>query len=335
MNSRKIRTLIPVAVLLVAGIAYAVHLGIGNLSAIGWSDVAVICPVGALGTMLATKTAVPHAIVSLVLAIVGIAIVGRAFCAWVCPVPVVSKVRGLFAKREHAKDGGAPAGEGDEAVVSAAVGVEPVAAAASDAAATPAAPAPLSERERSLLSRACGKNAGCGAPSPTRHFVLGGALLSTAVFGFPVFCLICPVGLTFAGVFVLISLFAHGDVTWSVLAIPAVLLVEVVFFRKWCSHVCPIGSFMSLVSRLNRTFRPEIDHAKCLVDSRGVECGRCAAACEVGIDPRDPLNGAPLHECTKCRACVEACPVGAVSMPLVARVQANAAAVRKNEAGGD
>ena len=36
----------------------------------------------------------------------------------------------------------------------------------------------------------------------SRHYVLGGALLSTAVFGFPVFCLVCPIGLTFATVLV-------------------------------------------------------------------------------------------------------------------------------------
>ena len=29
----------------------------------------------------------------------------------------------------------------------------------------------------------------------SRHAVLGGAVLTTAVFGFPVFCLVCPVGL--------------------------------------------------------------------------------------------------------------------------------------------
>ena len=117
----------------------------------------------------------------------------------------------------------------------------------------------------------------------------------------------------------LIALFGQGDVTWSVVAIPVVLAVEVVFFRKWCSHICPISSLMSLVGRLNRTFRPHVDHSKCLVDVKGAECGRCAEACELGIDPRDPNGGVGFHECTKCRACVEACPAGAMSLPLLAR----------------
>lgn len=60
--------------------------------------------------------------------------------------------------------------------------------------------------------------AACPEPCPrqaqrafdSRHAVLGGALLTTAVFGFPVFCLVCPVGLTFAAVALLVSLFGCG-----------------------------------------------------------------------------------------------------------------------------
>ena len=55
-----------------------------------------------------------------------------------------------------------------------------------------------------------------------RHFVLGGALLSTFIFGFPVFCLVCPIGLTFATILLLVNLFAQGDVTWSLIVVPAI-----------------------------------------------------------------------------------------------------------------
>lgn len=295
---KKLRTILPVAFLLVAGMAYAAHLGLGNLSAIGWQDIAVLCPLGALGTMIASKTLVPHAVVSLAIAFVGIVLLGRAFCAWVCPVPLMGKLRGLFSKRDKARASNAELrGEDDGQGI-----------------------APLTEDELEALSHACHKDSPCkNRPSSSRHFVLGGALLSTAIFGFPVFCLICPIGLAFAEVFVLVSLFGQGDVTWSVLAIPAVLAIEVVFFRKWCSHVCPISSLMSLVGRLNRTLRPRVDHEKCLVDKKGVKCGRCAEACDLGIDPRHPEQGAQMHECTKCGACVDACPAGALKMPFIAR----------------
>ena len=42
----------------------------------------------------------------------------------------------------------------------------------------------------------------------SRSGVLAGALASAAIFGFPVFCQICPVGLTFATVLLIMSLFA-------------------------------------------------------------------------------------------------------------------------------
>ena len=303
MNRKKLRVVIPVLVVAVAGIAYAMHVGLGNLSAIGWGDIALLCPVGALGTMIASKTVVPHALVSLLLAIVGVVLVGRAFCAWVCPIPVLGKLRGMLSKRQGA---GAKGDEPAEAIEDGGV-------------------APLTKSELRALSSACGKGAVCGgAPAPTRHFVLGGALLSAAIFGFPVFCLICPIGLTFAGIFVLISLFGMGDVTWSVVFIPALLVAEVVFFRKWCSHVCPVASLMSLVGRLNRTWRPRVDHEKCLADAQGAACGRCAAVCEVGIDPHNPTLGVGMNECTKCGACVDACPASAVSMPFLPKAGTHA-----------
>lgn len=294
MKTNKLRIVIPLLILGIAGVGFVAHTGVGTLSAIGWGDISLLCPLGALTTMLASKTVIPRAVFSLVLAVAAIVVLGRAFCAWVCPVPVWSKLRTLFKRQPSADEQGAPE-------VAAKVD------------------APLSAKEAKLLKTACGGSchAAADAPSNSRHLVLGGTLLSAAIFGFPVFCLICPIGLSFALVFVLIMLFGQGDVTWSVIAIPVILLLEVVFFRKWCSHICPLSALMSLVGKLNRTFRPSIDDAKCLETSRGAECGRCAQVCEVGIDPRHPELGTSWEECTKCRACVEACPAQAISMPLL------------------
>ena len=292
MKLKTLRIIVPLAVLALAGIGYVLHVGLGDLSAIGWGSISVLCPLGALGTMLASKTVVPHAVISLVIALVAIVLLGRAFCGWVCPVPVVSKLREAFSRPDSAKKraevtGGAAKG----------------------------ASAELTEKEKALLKGAC-KHHACGAegaPSNSRNLVLGSALLSAAIFGFPVFCLICPIGLTFALVFVLIALFGSGDVTWSVVVIPALLLVEVVFFRKWCSHLCPLSALMSLVGKLNRTFRPQVDADRC-VEAGGHACGRCAQVCEVGIDPRHPELGTSWSECTRCGACIEGCPGGAIKL---------------------
>lgn len=301
MRTNKLRIIIPLAVLAVAGIAFAAHFEVGTLSAIGWEDIAVLCPIGALSTMLASKTIVPRALISLAVALVGIVLLGRAFCGWICPVPVWGKVKHLFAKKRSLN-------ERNEELVEARAEVladrkQPV----------------LTDEELKIL-REARTNVACESePSNARHLVLGGSLLSAAIFGFPVFCLICPVGLSFAGVFTLIVLFGEGDVSWSVVAIPVLLLVEVVFFRKWCSHICPISALMSLVGKLNRTWRPDVDRSKCLETTRGGACGRCSQVCEWGVDPRHPEWGADASECAKCHACVENCPGHAIKMPFLAK----------------
>ncbi len=310
MKSNKLRIIIPLAVLLIAGVGFATHNGLGTLSAVGWESISVLCPLGALGTMLASKTIVPRALISLVIAVVAIIILGRAFCGWICPVPVWSKLRTVAKKQEPAdKDKeGSEAHDGGKADI----------------------PDSLTPEELKMLKRGC---KGCGAqePSNSRHVVLGGALLSAAIFGFPVFCLICPIGLSFAFVFVLILLFGGGDVTWSVLLIPALLLVEVVFFRKWCSHICPLSALMSLVGKANRTFRPSIDDTKCLETSHGKKCGRCSQVCEVAIDPRHPGLGANMSECIRCRKCIDVCPGKAISMPFIAKKSANSVELPAHE----
>lgn len=327
MKTKRLRIIIPLAVLALAGIGFVAHTGFGNLSALGWDSVSLLCPLGALGVMLASKTMIPRAVISLVIAIVAIVLIGRAFCAWVCPVPVVSKLRTLFKKQDMSEQ--KDAGEQTDANTSADVSApERIAMQPDDQVDVrkPSADVALSADEKKLLHTSCGHTActaACSAserPSNSRHLVLGGALLSTAIFGFPVFCLICPIGLSFAFIFVLIGLFGTGDVTWSAILIPVVLLVEVVFFKKWCSHICPISAFMSLCAKANKTFRPVIDNSHCLEAHHG-ECGRCAQVCEVGIDPRHPERGADWSECTKCRACVDGCPGHAISMPFLPRAQ--------------
>ena len=298
MKSKKLRIFAPLAVLAIVSAGFALNTGVGTLSAIGWGDVSLLCPLGALESLLASKTLVPRALVSVVVAIAAILLLGRAFCAWICPVLLVSKLRGAFKKGPAA---------GDEAEQ-----------------AKPAAAKPLSRAERAALK---GCNAGCSscadvkAKLDSRHLVLGGSLLSAAVFGFPVFCLICPIGLTFASILLLMLLFGDGDVTWSIIVAPALLLAEVVFFREWCSKICPLSAFMSLIGKLNRTFRPVVDEVRCLESAKGATCGICAEACEQHIDPRHPERGASWSECTKCRACVDACPAHAISMPLLAHTK--------------
>lgn len=311
MKTRTLRIAIPLALLALAAIGFAAGSSIGTLSAFGWGDVSLLCPLGALSTMLAGKLVIPRAVVSLVIALVLILLVGRAFCAWVCPIPAVSRLREAFTKKgnrkKEASDNEAKTTTGGNSQIDACN-----------------AAAPLSKDEQALL-RTCNGDAQSSCRTcaekrlavDSRHFFLGGALASAAIFGFPVFCLVCPIGLTFATIFLTMRLFGGGDMTWAVVVVPVLLLVEVVFFRKWCASFCPLSALMSLVAKANRTFKPVINERACLETAKGASCGRCAQACPEGIDVRHPERGASWSECTRCRECVDACPAHAISLPLV------------------
>ena len=285
----KFRRALPALVLLVCAVAFVAMVPLGNISAFGWESISAICPMGALSSLLASKTLVPRVLISLVIALALILLFGRAFCSWICSVPFVERILGL---RDGDCEGGRKAAAG---------------------------------KEKGSCSQGC---SGCakarGKAVDSRHFVLGGTLLSAAVFGFPVFCLICPIGLTFATIFLVLRLFG-GSVSWALLVVPALLIAELFLARKWCHRICPLGALMSLVSKDNRTFVPTIDKDMCLEETRGAHCGRCHAACPEGIDLRN-LAGSPvaINECVKCRACVEACPAHAISVPFLPKAGASA-----------
>ena len=285
----KFRRALPALVLLVCAVAFVAMVPLGNISAFGWESISAICPMGALSSLLASKTLVPRVLISLVIALALILLFGRAFCSWICSVPFVERILGL---RDGDCEGGRKAAAG---------------------------------KEKGSCSQGC---SGCakarGKAVDSRHFVLGGTLLSAAVFGFPAFCLICPIGLTFATIFLVLRLFG-GSVSWALLVVPALLIAELFLARKWCHRICPLGALMSLVSKGNRTFVPTIDKDMCLEETRGAHCGRCHAACPEGIDLRN-LAGSPvaINECVKCRACVEACPAHAISVPFLPKAGASA-----------
>lgn len=317
MKSKTLRTITVVAVIAIITVGFFTNLGIGTLSAPGIFDIALLCPLGALATMLATKMMIPRAVISLVIVILLVIVFARAFCAWICPIPLVSKIRGIFSKKKpEDKEHVAQVAKLNEEAEAQETGEAKVVA-------------PLTEAEQASLGSSCDKpekgKAACatcaskrGKGADSRHFILGGALASTLIFGFPVFCLVCPIGLTFATLVLVIRLFGGGDITWSLLLVPALLLVEVVFFRKWCHKLCPISAGMSLVSKANKTFKPTIDDSKCLETTRGVECGLCGKACKEEIDPRHyGASKTAWNECSKCRDCVDACPTGAITMPFL------------------
>ena len=74
---------------------------------------------------------------------------------------------------------------------------------------------------------------------------------------------------------------------------------------------------------------------KSLETAHGATCGRCAEVCEVGINPRHPELGTTFNECTRCRACADACPGHAITFPLIAPKTAGAPALGADAGWGE
>lgn len=298
MDFKKIRTIVAAIVFVVLAVGIILNVAAGTLCGFGWEDIAVLCPVGALESMLAAKTLVPREIISIVIMIVLVFLLGRAFCGWICPVTLLEKIRGFFTPTNKKQEEAAAKAEANRRIGEYEIS--------------------LAKGDNKKSCESCGACKHHHGKLDSRHAVLGGTLLSAAIFGFPVFCLICPVGLTFATVVVVTRLFGVGDVTWSALLIPALLLVEVLFLRKWCTRFCPLSAFMNLIGRFSKTARPEIDNSLCLETSKGVACGHCATVCQYDVNLRHPEYGElSVVDCSRCMDCVSSCPAHAIKIPVV------------------
>lgn len=254
----------------------------GTLCSVGYDAIAYICPLGALETIFGSWAFVPRVLICLAVVVIVALVFGKAFCSWVCPVaPLSDLLRGKKAR------------EKDECERTQAA--HRVLERWSD---TNAAQA---EKHKPFRSRVDG-----------RHVVLAGSLASAAVCGFPVFCLVCPIGLTFASAIALYRLIGFNEPAIEVLVFPALLVLELTVLRKWCHRFCPVGALLSLLSRGNRTFKPHVDASMCARHA-GSSCAACAQACPEHIDPCADLGDRSLAECTRCGACVNTCPAKALS----------------------
>ncbi len=154
VRASTLRVLSALGVAALVCLGLALHTGTGTPSSFGIADIAALCPLGGVEAAIASRTVVPPLLIGLAVVVALTLLLGRAFCAWGCPVPLLRRV--FRGKKASKRDASSP----DSGPLD----------------------VPASER---------------GGLRDSRNWVLGGAILSTAAFGFPVFCLVCPVGLTF------------------------------------------------------------------------------------------------------------------------------------------
>ncbi|WP_080800108.1 4Fe-4S binding protein [Arabiibacter massiliensis] len=279
---RRARALVFASVVALVAAGLVFRTGTGTPSSFGIDAVAALCPLGALETMIGSKEVVLHPVLLLAGMALAVALVGKAFCAWMCPAPWLERLirpKKKVLRDDACKREGETGREGCHGCTTC------------------------------VLQPVGGKRD--GVRFDTRHASLLGALGATAVFGFPVFCLVCPIGLTFATFIGLWHLLRFNETSWGLLIFPAILLVEVVFLRKWCAKICPVSALVSLLAVANRTLRPRVRREACLRTS-GIDCRACVEACPEQVDP----HSARIPECSKCGACVEACPANAISIKV-------------------
>lgn len=322
----RLRALAALAFFLLFLLGLAVHTGWGTPSSFGIAEIAAICPLGNLEAMLASKTFLPRALVGFAVFLVVAALLGRFFCGWLCPVPWVEKA--LSKLRAPGRRFGLGLKESPAASETPRTSACTTTNASSNTASESGKNAPRScPSGASCASSSCKdcalasrvKEKADQATEKTPYWILGGALASSAVFGFPVFCLICPVGLTFALTVALWRLFEFNETNWAILWFAGFLVLELLVLRRWCSRFCPLGALWTLASRLNRFFRPTAREDLCTRMTHGVPCTICRDVCPEGIDPASVANDPMLlTRCTKCGACAAACPTGAVHFPFLA-----------------
>lgn len=304
-------TLLAVFVAVIVSLAF--DSGLGTPSSFGIGEFFLLCPLGALEAFLASKAFLPVTAISLSVVLVLALLFGRGWCAWGCPVPPIRR----FFRREPKFAGiGSGAGPNAEEAGRTLSGCASCGGCAARAEGKTAPDAPATgyaavrEQARSLW-RARATHIG----RDPRTWTLLAVLAAAFIAGFPLFCLVCPIGLTFGSVGSLWHLIVDKQVTLSALVFPAALIVEIVLYRKWCMNLCPIAGLLNIAGQAAVLFRPRINEATCLRED-GTPCTVCTAVCTERIDMHDADGSVQLGDCTRCGECARACPTASITFAI-------------------
>ena len=344
-------TLVVVAVL--ASLAF--DCGIGTPSSFGIGSFSLLCPLGGIEAMIASRSFIPVAAISAGVLLLFALVFGRAWCAWGCPAHSIRK----FFNREPKPDkgtllmsysAGEKPGESDgesvgeaaaigESISKTSVPISDTSVAVDEATGEKAVEAPATAGKASAAAKpSAARNnpvtlsalaSPCAAATAfalraslrfiardRRTWVLLAVLVAALIAGLPLFCLVCPIGLTFGTVGSLWHLIVDKQMTASVLVFPAALVVELVLYRKWCLNLCPIAGLLGIFSQFATRFRPQVNTQTCLRCTGSAACEACAIACPEHIDRHAPDAAQQLGQCSRCGECLRACPTASIDIKV-------------------
>jgi len=136
----------------------------------------------------------------------------------------------------------------------------------------------------------------------SRYWILGATLLLTLTTGTLAWELINPVTIVYR------SLIFGLGLAWGLLL--AIFLFDLFVSRRgWCSHLCPVGAFYSLLGRYSLLRVSAVARSKC------DDCMDCFAVCPEPQVIRPALKGeaqgvGPVirsGNCTNCGRCIDVC----------------------------
>lgn len=131
--------------------------------------------------------------------------------------------------------------------------------------------------------------------------IMAGLFAGMLVFGFPLLCIFCPVGIVSRNIISFASSWClRFDL--ALLALPVLLAL---FLDMRRVPLCPAGLTRALLSAPEKGMMPRTNPELC------IGCGRCREACPSGLNPGMHADAAA---CVMCLHCIEACPAGAISL---------------------
>ena len=126
----------------------------------------------------------------------------------------------------------------------------------------------------------------------------------------PLFCkYICPAGTLEGAVPLLLTheslRESAGVLFWIKFSILILVIAGCLFVRRFfCKILCPLGAIYGLLNKVS-LYHITVDKKKC------INCGKCADACMMDVDPVKYPRSA---ECIRCGACRAICPKGAITI---------------------